>query len=268
MPRLTTDRLIRGARRRLAQWFDHRLVRWYRLGEYQQAWYLRRLLPLLDVDLVLDVGGNEGQFARFLRSRVGYRGPLVTFEPIPELAARLRKAAARDSNWIIVEAALGDVARSDFFNVMKSSPLSSLLQPSAEDTQRLISHNEVARRIPIQIRTLDDVMAEEPGLSAAKSIYLKLDVQGYERKVLDGAHTVLPRVAALQTELSVLPLYQGVPDYKELMAYIERLGYVLSFIPSHNYEQFPDMIDFDGHFVQRARLEQLGLRGRRSSQDA
>lgn len=266
--KITNHRYVRGLRYRLTHWFDQRLVRWYRLGEYQQAWYLRRLLPLLAVDLVLDVGGNEGQYARFLRTRVGYRGLMVTFEPIPELAARLRKASARDPNWTIIEAALGDVSRNDFFNVMKSSPLSSLLQPSAEDSQRLISLNDVARRIPIQIRTLNDVFAENPNLAAAKSIYLKLDVQGFERKVLDGASAVLPRVAALQTELSVLPLYKDIPDYKELMRHVEQLGYVLSFIPSHNYDHFPDMIDFDGHFVQRARLEELGLLAQRSKQDA
>lgn len=262
---MTIDRIIRGLRYRLTHWFDHRLVRWYRLGEHQQAWYLRRLLPLLAVDLVLDVGGNEGQYARFLRSHVGYSGPIVTFEPIPELAKRLREAAAHDPNWTIVEAALGDVSRNDFLNVMSSSPLSSLLQPSTDDTQRLTSLNNVARRIPIQIRTLNDVMDDEPRIATAKSIYLKLDVQGFEQKVLDGASAVLPKVAALQTELSVLPLYKGVPDYKELMAHIEQLGYVLSFIPSHNYDHFPDMIDFDGHFVQRSRLELLGLIARRNS---
>jgi hypothetical protein len=102
-------------------------------------------------------------------------------------------------------------------------------------------------------------MEREPSLAAAKSVYLKIDVQGCERQVLDGASTLLPRVVALQTELNVLPLYHGAPDYKELMAHLEQLGYVLSFIPAHNYEQFPDMIDFDGHFVRRDRLKQMGL---------
>lgn len=255
----THERLWRGARRRLQQAFDLRLVRWYRLGAHQQAWYLRRLFKLLDTDLVLDVGGNEGQFADFLRRQVGYRGPLITFEPIPELAQRLSERARRDGAWTVVQAALGEEQRSDVFNVMKSSPLSSLLPPSHEETGRLEQHNEVARRIPIEVRTLDSFMAGHPEAASARSVYLKLDVQGYERHVLQGALQTLPRIAALQAELSVIPIYRDVPDYKALMGFVEELGYVLSFIPAHNYEQFPDMIDFDCHFVKRERLQALGL---------
>lgn len=259
MSRLTADRLIAASRHRLRRMLDWRVVRWYRLGAYQQAWYLRRLFRDLKINLVLDVGGNAGQFARFIRSQVGYAGPMITFEPIPDLAERLRSKARGDPTWTIVEVALGDSTRSDSFNVMESSPLSSMLAPSGDESRRLSAQNRVARRIPIQVQTLDRFFEDQPALAHYRNIYLKLDVQGYERRVLEGATLALERVAALQAELSVVPLYHEVPDYKALMGYIESLGYVLSFIPAHDYEQFPDMLDFDCHFVRREHLEALGL---------
>ncbi|MBC7710600.1 MAG: FkbM family methyltransferase [Rhizobacter sp.] len=256
---MTTSRLIEGLRRRWREHFDFRLVRWYRLGDEQQAWYLGRLFKMLDIDLVLDVGGNAGQFARLIRSRVGYRGPLVSFEPIPELAERLRHAARSDHAWTVVEAALGDVTCSTSFNVMKSSPLSSLLAPSHNETQRLMKHNQVARNISVDMLTLSEFFKRSPQFSTCRNVYLKLDVQGYEKNIIDGAGSSLQRVAALQAEMSVIPIYEATPNYKQVMQVIENQGYALSFIPAHNYEQFPDMLDFDCHFVRRERLEALGL---------
>lgn len=254
----STQRFARGIRHRLLKWLDFRLVRWYRLSDYQQAWYLKRLFKLLEIDLLIDVGGNEGQFARFARKRLGYQGPLITFEPIPELARKLRQAAQSDPNWTNVNAALGEVARRDTFNIMKSSPMSSLLNPSQDSTMHLSSFNEVSSSIEVEVDTLDDYLAKSPHLAGHRNIYLKLDVQGFEKKVLEGAQKSLPRVSAMQAEFSVIPLYQNQPDYKEMQQYIEDCGYLLSFIPAHNYEQFPEMIDFDCHFIRRERLELLG----------
>jgi len=73
-----------------ARTLDWRLVRWMQLGSAQQAWYLRRLLPLLQIDLVVDAGANLGQFARLLRGRAGYRGAILSVEPMPAAARALR----------------------------------------------------------------------------------------------------------------------------------------------------------------------------------
>ncbi len=256
---MTPSRLIEGLRRRWRTHFSYRFVRWYGLGDAQQAWYLRRLFKLLNVDLVLDVGGNAGQFARLIRSGVGYRGPLVSFEPVPELAQRLRSLARRDGRWTVVEAALGDATCSIPFNVMKSSPLSSLLKPSHEETERLLAHNLVDRQISVEMLTLSAFFNRHPEFAHCRNVYLKLDVQGYEKQIVEGAKDSLERVAALQAEMSVISIYEATPNYKEVMKCIEDNGYALSFIPAHNYEQFPDMLDFDCHFVRRERLEVLGL---------
>src|SRR5271157_5196955 len=61
-------------------------------------YHLARLLEIYRADCVLDVGANRGQFASMLRG-AGYRGPLVSFEPVPEAYVELARLAAKDPLW-------------------------------------------------------------------------------------------------------------------------------------------------------------------------
>ena len=89
------------------------------------------------VSVVLDVGANEGQFARELRDW-GYRGRIVSFEPIPAVAATLREQAAHDPAWEVRECALGREAGTATLHVSALSVFSSLrgVLPSAETFDR------------------------------------------------------------------------------------------------------------------------------------
>jgi FkbM family methyltransferase len=243
---------------RLHQSLDLRLVRWMGLGDTQQAWYLKKLFALLEIDLVIDVGGNLGQYASLLRDRVGYRGPLITVEPIPQMAAALQQRFGRDKQWDLMGCALGEKPGRSVLNVMQGHELSSLLEPSDVHTDRLDQLNRVRERLEIDVKTVDQLMSQHPLAKHARNVYLKLDVQGFELPVLRGAICSLPRIVALQAEASVIPLYTGMPMYHDLMRDIEALGYQLSFVPAHNYTQVPDMIDFDCHFVSRAAMISRG----------
>ncbi len=243
---------------RLANAFDFRLVRWMRLGDTQQVWYLKRLFDLLPIDLVVDVGGNEGQFATRLRRQVGYCGPMISAEPVPWLGQRMQQRFAGDRHWALAACALGDAPGQAKLKVMRGHELSSLLQPSNSSSDRLTKFNQVEQEILVDVSTLDQLLASHPLALGCQNIYLKLDVQGYEGQVLLGAKGSLDRIAALQAELSVIPLYEGVPPYHVLMGEIEAMGFQLSFVPAHNYTQVPDMIDFDCHFVSRRMLSKMG----------
>lgn len=220
------------------------------LGRHQQKHYLKRLFRLLEIDLVLDVGANAGQFATFIRNSVGYKGELVSFEPIPELARRIRT----DPQWRVVNAGIGAKEGKLQFNVMESSPLSSFLSPTAAHTDKLAHLNRVEKVLTVDVLTIDAFLKDVP----AKNVYLKLDVQGYEEECLKGALRSLPRIAALQAEMSVIPLYEGMTNYLNLMRKIDDLGFSLSLAPAHDAAQFPEIIDLDMHFVNRGRLRSLG----------
>ena len=75
----------------------------------------------------------------------------------------------------------------------------------------------------VAARRLDGLVEEllRPGERA----FLKLDIQGYERHVLDGAGAALGRFAALELELSVTPLYEGQPGLTEMLPLLAQRGF-------------------------------------------
>ena len=86
----------------------------------------RRLLERAGVDAVLDVGANIGQFAMELRADLGWRGRIVSFEPLAAAHAMLAARAAEDGRWDAHPYALGDRDGSARIGVAGNSYSSSL----------------------------------------------------------------------------------------------------------------------------------------------
>jgi FkbM family methyltransferase len=193
-------------------------------GVESLATHLAALLRLLDVDCVLDVGANRGQYARLLR-RIGYRGRIVSFEPVPESFAELRRLAGNDPKWATVPFALGAADALLPIHVTKVTEFSSLRTPTeyARDT---FPGSAVTRTVDVPVRRLDDVWAEHVG--SVHRVHLKLDTQGYDQQVLEGAREVLDRVVSVQTELAVKSVYEGVPRYAEAIPRLEASGFELT----------------------------------------
>src|SRR5271165_4582217 len=153
---------------------------------------LDRQLLVHKIDVVFDVGANTGQFAGNLRD-AGFRGRIVSFEPSRAAHSALIKRAQRDSNWIIApRMALGDRDGTITLNLAGNSVSSSVLpmlpsHSSAAPESRYIGCETV------DLRTLDSVSPELA--TGAERIFLKLDVQGFESKVLQGAEQFLGRVS-------------------------------------------------------------------------
>src|SRR4051812_28152839 len=66
---------------------------------------LARLLARHGISVILDVGANEGHFGWDMRE-LGYRGRIVSFEPMREAFGRLARAAASDTGWQAVHCGL------------------------------------------------------------------------------------------------------------------------------------------------------------------
>ena len=90
-----------------------------------------RLLKDYRIDLVLDVGANTGQYARQLRE-LGYKGRIVSFEPLSSAVAELRRAAAYDANWQVRNHACGAENGKREIRVAANSQSSSFLPMKAE----------------------------------------------------------------------------------------------------------------------------------------
>ncbi len=160
---------------------------------------LARMLSAHNVDTVLDVGANIGQFAVGLR-HAGYKGQIVSFEPLSAVHAQLMRNSKRDKNWKIgPQVALGDSEGELTIHVSKNLVSSSALKmlgahiSAAPDSVYVGSEQ-------VRVCPLDSIAATY--LSASTSAFLKIDTQGYEQYVLDGAKESLKKIKGIQLELS------------------------------------------------------------------
>lgn len=174
------------------------------------------------IDMVLDVGANVGQFGMELRHR-GYRGRIVSFEPVQTSFTELQGVAARDGNWTAHHHALGAERGSSIIKVTENSVFSSLLAQTAE-AQRFEPTARVLREETVQIERLDDLFERFRG----RRVFLKIDTQGFERAVLDGATEALKEILGISAELPVMHLYEGVWSLSESLDYFTQRGFVLS----------------------------------------
>lgn len=192
----------------------------FRSAEWEQVYrkHLAWVLAAYRIDLVVDAGGNVGQFGRLLR-QVSYQGRIVSFEPVPRYAAELEQAAASDPGWDAHRYALGCVDTTVAMNVSNGTG-SSMLEPNGYGTACFADLREWTE-VEVPVRRLDTVMRPSPDAR----VLLKMDTQGFDLEVFAGAAGILDQVVALQSEVSLLPIYVGMPTMTEAVVAYTRAGY-------------------------------------------
>jgi FkbM family methyltransferase len=204
-----------------------------------------RVLRAKGVELVLDVGANVGQYAQSLR-RDGYSGRIVSFEPQPEAAGVLESRSLDDPLWSVEPYALGAEASELPIYRTSDSVSSSLLAPRND----ALGHGFLAGewRGATEVRRLDDVILP---VEADSTVYLKLDVQGYELNVLAGATATLAGVAAVECELTVQPLYEGQVLIEEIVGHLRALGFTPTCLTRGYTDPVShEVVQMDGIFVR------------------
>jgi FkbM family methyltransferase len=225
----------------------------WRLPRWTAAAYLRRLFDWLGIEVVLDVGANRGQYRDFLRTEVGYSGSIVSWEPIPALAAELRSRATGDPDWRVESAALGRVEGRTVLHVMRDTEFSSLHAPTPETTKRFDRKTEYVD-VQVEVRTLSGEIDRLSQWLAGRCTYLKLDTQGSDLDVLEGAGTAIQAIDALQSEVAVRRLYEGSPDLVQSLTRIRGLGFEPSGVFPNNEGHFPWLLELDMYFVAARHL--------------
>lgn len=227
--------VIQGAKR-----FGYEVIPCWRMERLGFARHLAKLFDYLKIDCVLDVGANKGQYRDFIRIEVGFEGPIISFEPVRSTFQTLSERAKGDHNWKVENCALGEYDGDMIINVMASSSLTSFLKP--DQTHLSLENNVIVAKETVAIRRLD-TLAEELTSLRASNCFLKMDTQGYDLQVCNGGGEFMKRVNALQSEMSVIPIYHGMPDYVESLHHLKSLGYTLS-------GMFPVRLDNDLQLVE------------------
>jgi FkbM family methyltransferase len=202
------------------------------------------------VDVVLDVGANRGQYAEDLR-RLGYADAIRSFEPVASAFEELSRRAAADPLWDVTNSALGREPGSAEINVAANGAASSSLLPMLDRHRAAAPEANYQSRESIRVEVLDDAAAD---LAGSRKSFLKVDTQGFEMAVLDGASGLLEEaIVAVQLELSLVPLYDGAPLYDEMLAYMSARGFRLCWVdPGFHDPDTHELLQFDGCFVKAA----------------
>jgi FkbM family methyltransferase len=188
-------------------------------NRYLELFHLRKLLNFLEINCVLDVGANCGQFSSELR-KIGYRGRIISFEPVKRVFSTLENQFKNDPMWQGFQFALGSENKSLDINVFSNmTVLSSILKPIGK-------HKNIEIET-IEVKRLDDVLPQILKNFVQPKIFLKMDTQGYDLEVFKGSIDNLQFIRGLQSEISVKPLYQGMPHYLEALKTYESSGFDL-----------------------------------------
>jgi FkbM family methyltransferase len=189
---------------------------------------------------------------------VGYRGRIVSFEPVAELALALKERAGKESNWDLCRFALGSRDETRTINVTKRNQFSSFLQPDFSRIDDYRELNQIERQETVLVHTLDSVMDEIGCRAQDEHIYLKIDTQGFDLEVVKGAKHTLRRVLAMQTEMSVLKIYDGMPDFLTAIQVLSEKGFDITAIFPVARDRMLRIVEFDCVMINGAQARALG----------
>jgi FkbM family methyltransferase len=181
-------------------------------------------LKQFGIDLIVDVGANSGQFADGIRSG-GYAGKIVSIEPLTVAHAKLTKVSRNDANWDVYQrCSVGDREGEVTINIAGNSVSSSLL-PMLESHLNAAPHADYIGKEIVPLLTIDSIVPDY--FKNFKKPFLKIDTQGFEWQVLNGAANSLPYIQGALLEMSLTPLYEGQHLWEDILVRMKESGFTL-----------------------------------------
>ena len=187
-----------------------------------------KILKFLNIDLILDVGANKGQYASSLRWG-GYKGNIISYEPLNSAFKILKHKSILDKKWDVFNFGLGDINGVFKINESKNSYSSSILDISTKHLQESPNSKYICN-YEVNIKRLDDIFFETA--KDFNNIFLKIDTQGFEEKIILGAKQSLKFIKLIQMEVSIEELYTEEKLLLEMCNLMDRIGFkVISIEP-------------------------------------
>ena len=179
-----------------------------------------------NISLALDIGANTGQFASDLRE-AGYKGKIISFEPLKNVFKTLNENSKKDINWTSKNLAIGEYDGKISINESNYSSSSSILEMtedhlSAKKDSHYISKEEV------EIKKLDTIFNNKELLK--ENVFLKIDTQGYEWQVLQGGRNNLRDIKAILCEVSLVELYKGQKLWLDMIETFKSINYEIVYV--------------------------------------
>jgi FkbM family methyltransferase len=217
---------------------------------------LIQITKALHINCVVDVGAHCGEFATRLRTIVHYHGRIVSFEPALGAFNQLTDVMKNDSQWRGVKKALGNApGRAELALIGEGnfSHFSSFHDPNEFGKSRFGSTFTKLGTETVDVQRLDGVLDEILVGIEKPRVLLKIDTQGHDLAVIEGAGDRINDIAAVLLEAPTLPIYDDIPTMDVLLVEMRNRGFdPCNIFPIMRTSDWLRMIEFDCTFVNRA----------------
>jgi len=195
------------------------------------------------IGAVIDIGANDGALLAFLQ-RFFKAQTSIAFEPMP--AARAALEARNIPGVQVFPHALSDTTGTTTFEVNAYGPASSMLPVAEVSRTEFPQTARIAETIEVPLARLDDLV--DPATLPA-GLFVKMDVQGVEDRVIAGGRNVIGRADLVMVEMSFKAMYEGQALFEEVHAPLVALGFRLAGIKNQLSAASGEPLF--GHFLYR-----------------
>jgi FkbM family methyltransferase len=228
----------------------------YQICKYPDESISRRmkLIKHFKINKLIDVGANYGGYALFMR-RLGFVSEIISFEPLSSAFLLLNENSKNDKNWKVFNFAIGNEDKTGIINVAGNSHSSSLNR-MLETHIKVAPLSKYVGTEKIEIKKLDSIFSNLTNKN--DSILLKIDTQGYEKYVLEGAANSLKNIQLIQLEMSLTPLYENELLITDMINYLKAKNFELASIERGFFDKKTGrLLQVDGLFYNNASIIKL-----------
>lgn len=200
------------------------------------------------INKIFDVGANTGQYAMHMR-KLGFKGEIISFEPLSKAFIKMQENAKDDIKWKQNNYAIGDKNEKTIINISNNS-YSSSISDILETHTKAAPDSFCIGTEKIEIKKLDSIF--EKYYMQGDRLMLKIDTQGYEKKVIVGARNSLQKIVLIQLEMSLKPLYKDEMILSELISYLNKMNFELIGLENgFSHPETKHLLQVDGVFINR-----------------
>lgn len=192
-------------------------------------------------ELVLDVGGNIGEFAE-AACRAWPDAKVVSFEPIPGAAAASRERSR--GRWTVHEVGISEHADTMTLWFCMNQHTASTMQAPGTARKLHFGIDDKHEAVQVEVKPLDYYLSE---LEGRERVLVKVDVEGHERQVLRGARRVLAKATTVIVEVQQDPsIFLGSPSPHDVDAELRRQGLEFAGLADMFHAPGGKVLQFDG----------------------
>lgn len=206
----------------------------------------KQIIGKFDIKTVIDIGANNGQYAQHIRKTLP-EAYIYSFEPLPNCYQELTSKMAKDKNFKSFNVALGEEDQETIINQSSFHPSSSILK-MGELHKKLYPKSKESTPKKIKIKKLDEILQAEELID---DILIKIDVQGFEDKVINGGENIIKKATIVIIETSFVTLYESQPLFDQIYNQMKNLGFKYSGSLERHYDRYSNSLIYEDSIFTR-----------------